>query len=394
MAIDEMNTIIDSFNRLDKWIEARNWKAYDPFDGLSAKHAQKLTFNNHYLRMALQQAVRRFPFNTRKLLGVDKATSSKGMGFCALGYLKMYQAAKDDKYLAKTKFCLDWLKNHYSKDYSGYAWGNHFSYESRGGSIQLGVPTIVWTSLIAHTFLNAFEIIGNQDYFDISQSVSKFIINDIARYNGNPYSLCLMYTPDNKAHYSGCIHNSNVLGASILARIYKYNKDKNLADISKKSINYTISHQLPEGGWYYGVPKKYHWIDSFHTGYVLESIFEYMNATGDKSYEDNLIQGFLYFKSSFFRQDGMPKYYNYKINPIDIQCSSQAIQTLVRLKEYDKSSLKLAKNVAKWTIKHMQDKDGYFYFRKYPFVINKTPMFHWGQATMLSALGHLIKDFN
>ncbi len=66
----------------------------------------------------------------------------------------------------------------------------------------------------------------------------------------------------------------------------------------------------------------------------------------------------------------------------------------MNLRCYDKDSVKLATKVALWTIEHMQDPKGFFYFRKYPFITNKTPMFHWGQATMLAALAHLVKALN
>jgi len=46
--------------------------------------------------------------------------------------------------------------------------------------------------------------------------------------------------------------------------------------------------------------------------------------------------------------------------------------------------------VAAWTIRHMQDEDGYFYYRQYPLMKAKTPMLHWGQATMFKALAHLL----
>jgi hypothetical protein len=201
-----------------------------------------------------------------------------------------------------------------------------------------------------------------------------------------------MYTPQDKTSPSldGCIHNANVLGAWLLARIYKHTGEEKLYSLAKKAIGFTVKYQTPEGGWDYGVAKKFGWIDSFHTGYVLESLNGYQKATGDKSYEENIVRGFRYFKSNFFGGDGTPKYYNTKTYPIDIQCASQGIQTLVLLEEYDGFSTEIAPKVAKWTLDHMQSSKGYFYFRKYPMIINKTPMFHWGQATMLSALGHLL----
>ena len=39
----------------------------------------------------------------------------------------------------------------------------------------------------------------------------------------------------------------------------------------------------------------------------------------------------------------------------------------------------------------MQDASGYFYFQQHPRRTIKIPMFHWGQATMLSALAALLK---
>ena len=41
----------------------------------------------------------------------------------------------------------------------------------------------------------------------------------------------------------------------------------------------------------------------------------------------------------------------------------------------------------------MQDRSGYFYYRRYARgVVNKTPTLHWGQATMMCALGGLYQQ--
>lgn len=393
--MNEIGIIENSIKKLDEWITKNNWKDYDPFDGLSSRFADSITFDNHYMRIVMQQSVRRFPINMRPILGIKKATSSKGMGYCSLGYLNLYKVKHEKEYLDKLTTCLDWLAKNYNNNYSGYCWGNHFSYESRGGRIPLGVPTVVWTSLIANAYLDAYEALGIQNYIEIAKSAGNFILNDIGRYIDSEDAICLMYTPENKMNptYPGCIHNANLLGAWLLARLYQHTKNENFFVLAKKSINYAMKYQLPHGGWYYGEHKKFHWEDNFHTGYNLESIFGYIKATGDGYFEEKFIKGFRYLKDTFFLNDGTPKYYNFKTYPIDIQCASQGIQTLVKLREYDSTALDLANKVAIWTIKNMQDKQGYFYFRKYPLIINKTPMFHWGQATMLSALSYLKSIF-
>ena len=69
----------------------------------------------------------------------------------------------------------------------------------------------------------------------------------------------------------------------------------------------------------YGVDDKYHWIDSFHTGYVLESLYMYIKYTNDYSCEKHLVKGYDYFVRNFFLPNGIPKYYNNRKAPLDIQ---------------------------------------------------------------------------
>lgn len=386
------DSLLDSIQKLEHWIVSNGYRDYDPFDGLSMPGAKTMTADNHYLKIILQQSVRRFPLNLRPILGIKKATSSKGMGFCALGYLRLFSATGNNLYAEKAKSCLAWLIQNPSRGFAGFAWGNHFNYESRAGSIPQGLPTIVWTSLIANAFIDAYEQLDLGEYLDVAQSCGRFIMKDIGRYQSRTGSLCFMYTPPlngNKPSWEGCIHNSNVLGARVLARLHQYGGERDWIETARKAVQFTVEYQLPEGGWYYGEPHKYRWIDSFHTGYVLESIHDYLKIDENPAFKSSLKKGYIYFMRSFFERNGIPRYYNTKTYPIDIQCASQGIQTLVNLREHDPGSLELALKVADWTIRHLQDERGFFYFRKYPLVTNKTPTFHWGQATMLSALAHL-----
>lgn len=384
--------IVDSVKRLDDWITSHDFKAYDPFDGLSARLLGLDRLRNHYLKIILQQSVRRLPINVRPLLGIQPNVSSKGMAFCALGYLKLFKATGNSQYRQRLHNCLGWLMKNYSSSFSGRSWGNHFNYASRGGAIPKGFPTIVWTSLIANAFLDVYEELGNAEYLETARASGEFILNDISRYEADDGSICFMYVPHKKNNLQDqCVHNSNVLGACLLSRLYKHTGDTALLDLSKRSIAFTARRQLDNGAWNYGEPRKFHWVDSFHTGYVLESMHGYRKATNDDSYDVQLAKGYQFFLGTFFEKDGTPRYYDHKRYPIDIQCASQGVQTLVNLREHDSASMELAARVAEWTIENMQDRDGHFYFRKYPLIVNKTPMFHWGQATMLAALGALIE---
>jgi hypothetical protein len=181
-----------------------------------------------------------------------------------------------------------------------------------------------------------------------------------------------------------------VLAAAMLARTAKFNHNLEFQKVAREAIAYTCTRQLPDGSWFYGEEAKYHWIDNFHTGYNLDALKCYIESSCDKTYEHNLKKGFEFFKSNFFEPTGRPKYYHNRTYPIDSQCVSQAITTLVNFSAYDGSSLQLALKVAKWTIENMQDRKGYFYFMRYPLIVMKAPMIHWAQATTYKAMANLL----
>jgi hypothetical protein len=184
------------------------------------------------------------------------------------------------------------------------------------------------------------------------------------------------------------------LGAGILARTGKHTGIQKFIEVARSAMEYSCSRQLPDGAWWYGEEPQYHWIDNFHTGYNLESLKFYLDATGDPQYRPHLLKGLAFYKANLFEASGRPKYYHTRTYPVDIQCAAQAIETLAFLSEHDPESLELARNVAGWTIKHMQERDGHFYYRQYPLMKARTPMLHWGQATMFKALALLFEKLS
>jgi hypothetical protein len=383
----DKSEIFESLCRLSKWLEENEFSAYDVFDGLNARLLRPFTFHNSFLETALQQGIRRFPINLRPLVGVKKSQSSKGMGFLARGFIRLREATGNNGWGGKARAALDWLVDHQSAGYSGACWGNHFDYRARSVYLPKGVPTVVWTSLIGHAFLDGFQLFGEDKYLDVATSACRHILDDLEAFRHGE-SRCITYVPGTRVE----VHNANVLGASLLARTYSFVGDERYRDLAQRAIRYTAERQLPNGAWYYGEKENLRWVDNFHTAYVLDSFKHYEEGTGDRTFAGVLAKGYQFWTNSFFLSDGTPRYYDHKTLPIDIQCCSQAIDTLVYFSDRDCDSLGLAVRVARWTIRHMQDSTGYFYYRRYaPFVVNKTPTLHWGQATMLCALAALHK---
>ncbi len=378
-----ISKLTKSLDQVEQWAEQRDYKGYEPSDGQSS-FLRPLTFGNEMAERILQQFVWKIPFNVRPLFGVRPLESTKARGYFVWGYVRRFQTTGDEHYRKKAELCLDWLMNNPSPGQDEFCWGNHFHFTSRGGRMAKYEPTIVWTSLIGLAFLEAHHILGGEKYLEVADSICRWILT-LPRLETD-HGSCLAYTGVGTC----TIHNSNMLGAGMLAKTAALTGNEEYVQVARKAIEYSCSRQLSDGAWYYGDESKYHWIDNFHTGYNLDSLRRFMDATGDRSYDELLKKGLEYMKKTFIEDSGRPRYYHNSTYPIDIQCCSQAIDTLVYFSDLDPACLDLAIKTAEWTIDNMQDSTGFFYYRRLPGIVVKTPMMHWGQGTMHRALAELI----
>lgn len=375
--------LLQSLRRLGDWVERHDYKGYDPGDGLNS-FLRPLAFGNRLAERVLLQLIWKSPVNVRPLVGVKPADSTKGRGYMASGYLTLHQTLGDPAYQVRAIACLEWLMANKSPGHVGYAWGNHFDFVTRSGCNPAGSPIIVWTSLIGQAFLEAYEQTHDPRFLEVARGVCQWILN-LPRETTSTGD-CLSYVPFGQSS----IHNSNMLGAGMLAGTWRHTHEPELLNVARSAMQYSCTRQRPDGSWYYAESPKYHWIDNFHTGYNLDSLKRYVDATGDESSRKHLQAGLRYYREVFFEPDGCPRYYHNRKYPVDIQCAAQSIETLAFFAKDDPACLPLAQRVADWTINHMQGADGHFYYRCYPLIKARTPYIHWGQATMFKALAHLL----
>ena len=381
--------VLQSIQKIEKWVEDHNYKGYEPFDGLSS-FFRPLTFGNLFLDRLLLQLIRQSPLNLRPIFGIKPLDSTIGRGYMAGGYCSMFKLTGHNRYKDKAISCLEWLIENKSPGYKEYSWGKHFDFAGRGGIYRKYEPILVWTALIGQAFIDAYETFDDKPYLEIAESICDWILK-LPR-NQTVNGFCLGYLKnDNNA----TVHNSNMLGAGMLARTANYSGNREYLKVAKEAMKYSCTRQLPNGAWYYGEDPKYHWIDNFHTGYNLDGLKCYIDYSGDREFENALKRGLDFYKKNFFEQNGRPKYYHNRAYPIDSQCASQAIDTLANFADVDDEARILAEKVALWTIHNMQDLDGFFYYRQYPFGVKaKAPMLHWAQATTYRALALLFSKLD
>ncbi len=380
-----------SFSKLKTYCEQEDFKGWDPYDGLNSTLFKSLPFisKNRFFKLAWIQLFKRNPINLRKLVGVKKGYNSKGLGLFVIGYCNLYKKDPQQQYLDTIVRLSDRMLSLQSSGYSGACWGYNFDWQARAFFQPRGTPTVVATTFNTEALLEAYKITKNQQYLDTAISAAQFVLKDLNRTYDSKENFSFSYSPIDKTQ----VFNASLLGAKLLSLVYEYTRDANLLSEAKKAVQYVCDFQQENGAWAYGTLPFHQWVDNFHTGYNLECIYTYEKISGDNAYSEHIKKGKDYYLNTFFTSEGIAKYYNNSVYPIDIHAPAQLIVTLQKLNILEEHQ-DLANRVLSWTIDNMQSKKGFFQYQKNKYFNSNIPYIRWAQAWMFYAFSYYFLETN
>lgn len=375
-----------NFEQLADRVEALDYRGWEFDDFLSSPVVRLLTGGSLLAQRIAIQVGERCPINLRPVLRVPRLPSAKANGFFARGYLYAHRGTGAKRWLERATALLDRLLDSTVPGYAGHAWGNAFDFASRAGFFPAGLPTIVWTAHISKAFALGYEQTGDARYADAVVGSARFILTDLERHEDRD-GVCIAYAPGRPS----LVHNSNLLGAVALLRAWRMTDDPELLDVALRAFAWSRAHQRPDGSWPYGVGPEWSWVDNLHTAYVLDCLREGQLLAGeDATPTATIASTYDYWRRTFFLGDGAPRYYHNRTFPLDIQCAAQAIATLATASELDPDAPNVARRVLNWTNTHLRRPDGFYGYRRGRYFANRLASMHWGQSTMLEALGLLL----
>jgi uncharacterized protein YyaL (SSP411 family) len=379
---------LQTYNELFAYCEAENFAGYDPFDGLNSRifQASPLKYFRP-ARLAWLQMVKRSAKNLRPALKIEKGVNPKGIALFALAELSRFRATYKSQHAENAKNFLEKLLDLRISIQNRTAFGYNFDWQSRAFFAPRGTPTIVPTAFAAASFLEGFELFGDEDYLETACEICAFITEDLNRIGESRDEICFSYTPIDK----NVIFNASLLAGEVLAKTGAIIGDENYLDLARKTANFVIKRQNENGSLLYGAKSKHAWVDNFHTAYVLLSLFRLQKTIPNFECDETIKRGLDYWLENFFLADGTPKYYDKETFPVDIHSASAAVVALSELNEFDARCLPLAEKVAGWTIENMRDAEGFFYYQKRKERLVKTSFIRWSNAWTLYALARLLE---
>jgi hypothetical protein len=381
-----MDKISKAILNLESYIQGKDFKGYDPYDGLmSPIFSLPVLKSNHTIRFLAQQFIKRFPLDLRPVLRVKESVNPVTIGLCIQGYAELVSAfpEKKEEYESMINELLGRLEGFIPTGFSGSCWGYDFDWAARNANIPAYQPTVVATGIITNALYRCYLITQNEKAKELLLSSENFVLSDLNQTTDKDGDICFSYSPFDKQ----IVFNASLKGARLLAQCYSLNGRDESRKLAQKAISFVMKNQRNDGAWIYSKAKEGGWVDNYHTGYVLDCAHDYTKLTGDNSFMSQIDKGFLYYKENFILPSGMPKFYDKETYPVDCTSASQSIFTLTRFNEP-----KLAEKVAIWMIENMQKENGSFCFRKYSNYINKKSFMRWSDAWMFASLAYFLSN--
>jgi hypothetical protein len=374
--------------KLLAYCRQNNWAGDDPYDAMSSELFKVLPILNSKIpRLVLTQTLKRIPINLRRLLRIPKTQNPKALALFMSTFLMLTNEEAPDRE-ELIEYMIKRLIELRSPDIPYWCWGYSFHWQGRNMLVPMGSPNLVCTYFVANSLLEVYKQRRDPRCLTMAVSAAEYILNELYWTNGPVVSFSYPL-PSVRSQ----VYNANLLAAALFCRVAKHTGETRFLGPALKAARYAAEQQQPDGSWFYGELPWQRWVDNFHTGYNLGALRSIARDTGTTEFDERIRRGLAFYKNHFFREDGAPRYFHNRTYPIDTHCAAQAIISLVEFKDVDPGNIPLAESVFRWTMKHLWDKQGFFYYRVLRTCTIKTSYMRWTQVWMFLALVALLRSY-
>jgi hypothetical protein len=382
---------------IKEWLELNDFAGWDPFDLLNSPSLGRIGSRNRLAGIAIVQLGKRSPINLRRILHVPRVRNAKAIGLALSAYVQLRELSGATSDENRMRDLAIWLNLHSNSGYAGACWGYPFDWPSRSFFAPSGTPSVVTTYFCASALLRLAlatrpgpsDSTSDVDALRMARSACDFVMTNLNRLPDRTSSTYFSWSYTPLDHRQ--IHNANLLGARLLAEVGAETGEEPLKQLALHSAYYTAVRQRPDGSWPYGEDRRNSWVDSFHTAYVVSSLLSIANVLQDEFLLRAALKGYGYWSKTCFLPDGTPKWGPNRLYPIDIHSAAQAVISFLDFSAHDANAIDAARQVALWTLDHMQTTEGHFAYQQRRFYQIQIPYARWSQAWMFTALVTLLR---
>jgi hypothetical protein len=363
--------------------EAQGWQGFDKHDALNSPLLETICGWSRVTRLLAVQAVMRSPMNLRPILGTPRTFNPKGLALFMRGLLDRYAVDGDGKHLVRLHTLLRQLDSMaVTTPSGGLAWGYQYPWQDLGFFAPRGTPNAVVTAFVCEALLAAHRQLGDPKLLSRVEAAIPFFLRDLQRLKDEPEELCLSYMP---LSMTMRVLDVSILVASVLAQFARQANQPQWFEPARRLARYVVHRQTDYHAWFYTDPPGDSPIrhDNYHTGFILDALSNYMDATEDRQWQSQYEAGLSFYAEHLFEPNGAPRWMSDRAYPYDIHGAAQGILTFSRHME---TYGDLARRIAGWALDEMYNPEGRFYHQRKRWYTKKFTQLRWCNAWMVRAL--------
>ena len=345
------------------------WTGPDIYDALGARWPRLLT-GGRRRRQALIQLHARSPVDLRPLSRRTHAPNAKGVALFAQAELVLSGLGDRAEHHAAAEEALAMVGA--DRGAGDVAWGYPWDVQTRWSHYRAGTPNVIVTAFASRALQQGAEALDRSDFADRGDAGARWVPEALFMPEAGAYA----YHPGSRA----VIHNASLLGARAAWSVR--GQDPRVEPAVGQAVRRVLAAQRPDGSFPYGEGPGLEFVDSFHTGYVLECLCDLRDS--DRGVEAALVAGYEYYRRKFFDSRGRALLWPSREFPEDAHSAGTALSTLVRLARAGVADAALADAVAARAAACMV-RSGHAIHRRYRWGSTRVRYVRWADAHM--ALG-------
>jgi polysaccharide biosynthesis protein VpsJ len=341
---------------------AQGWAGADPYDGLEGPIGALVRPLGPLPRFALSQTVLRSPL--ARVAAMPRATvNPKALGLFLGTLARLGVTGQEHEDPGVGAELLDAIADRATTQSDDLGWGYPFGWQSRHFWAPPNLPNAVVTSTVAWHLFEYADRAGDNRARSMAVAGARFLASSLSRSKANGGE-AIAYTPKDRTQ----VINVSALAARVLSRAAPDTSPR-LREIATRLVCFVLAHQREDGSWPYSTEARGQWEDSFHTGYILESLIHVQSYGVDVPHA-SLRAGFEAYER-FFGPSGEARLLPRPDSVLDAHAAAQGILTYATLAVWTEGPRSLrdtgaarALAIARWAMDELWLSDrGHFAYR-------------------------------
>jgi hypothetical protein len=356
-------------NLIEMAAQAR-WRGPDPYDGLYARWPATLV-RGHRRRQAIIQIHARSPVDIRRFYRRRHSLVAKAPALLGQAAVRLF-AAHEGAHLHE--LAMDALGTLVADTTCGEdCWGYPWATQTRWSYYPGGSPNIVATAFSANALAEAAVTLDEPMWHERAERAAAWAARELFLAEKGYFAY--------HCHSDLLVHNANLLGAALVHELGP--KAGGAAEAVSIATARTLDAQRPDGTWPYGEAAGLEWVDSFHTGYILDSLCRLEGV--DPRIPSAIEHGARAYLSAFFDADGRARLWRGKHYPEDSHSAGTGLTVLSRLAASSIVPAETISRMAQHTFTHLIHRNGHAVFRRQRWGTTRVCYMRWCDAPV--ALG-------